>query len=67
MVLELLNIIAPNNRHPELVSGATMPMARTANVDEWMLKHVQHDEENGENDSFRSLQPLRRQIMPQQS
>jgi hypothetical protein len=30
-------------RHPELVSGAISPRARTMRVDRWILKQVQDD------------------------
>lgn len=30
-------------RHPELVSGSTVPQAQPAQIEEWMLKQVQHD------------------------
>ncbi|MXP41400.1 hypothetical protein GRI75_07060 [Altererythrobacter soli] len=36
---------ARHSRHPELVSGSIVPPLRTAAVEEWMLKQVQHDEE----------------------
>jgi hypothetical protein len=31
-------------RHPELVSGSTVPLAPFGEVLRWMLKQVQHDE-----------------------
>ncbi len=30
-------------RHPELVSGSISRIARTVQVEAWMLKQVQHD------------------------
>ncbi|ONF96507.1 hypothetical protein [Sphingomonas jeddahensis] len=31
------------NRHPELVSGSTLPAVVALRVAPWMLKQVQHD------------------------
>jgi hypothetical protein len=33
-----------NLRHPELVSGSISPQKPLAEIAEWMLKQVQHDE-----------------------
>jgi len=35
--------LAPT-RHPELVSGSIARQATSVQVEEWMLKQVQHDE-----------------------
>src|SRR5690606_10813793 len=32
-------------RHPELVSGSISPPAQAVQVEEWMLKQVQHDDD----------------------
>jgi hypothetical protein len=33
------------SRHPELVSGSISPLAMLVVVEEWMLKQVQHDDQ----------------------
>jgi hypothetical protein len=36
----------PSYRHPEVVSGSTLPPAMSALVARWMLTQVQHDGAN---------------------
>ncbi len=44
-----------NNRHPELVSGSTLPSEPIGGNEAWMLKQVQHDGVAVETDLFTAL------------